>query len=344
MTYTPDLKWEDVPQRVAHLLPRALFLKEAHLQAAAESHLLVNTFVTWVPASNTLAIYAVREPVKSAAEKYRHIMGVQPVEFRSIAQPNWDEEVLIKSAALPGVAPAFDFANRALGATPLSNAIVSGLMAGGVGYGTGALLENLFPERYLERGKLRRTLGLVGAGAGVGLGFNNALANSRRMNTSIWKGWVTPNDAAGAYTPKTKAAEARIKEAFTPLQGSGIMLADPALNEPTISVPQFNNAIWSDTRRGMTHGFNQHTPPAYAAAASGMMTGLSTGLQSPIIRPSDVIRGIASAGVGLATANLAGRTLSAMAGLTPEAQNKLQDMGLWGGMMHAIVPSMLGMR
>lgn len=333
---TPDLQWEDVPGRVAHLLPRALFLKEAHLQAATESNLLANTFVTWLPATNTLAVYSLREPVKTAADKYKAMMGVQPVEFRPIAQPCWDDEVLIKSAGIPGVAPAFDFANRSLGATPLSNSLVSGLMLGGLGYGTGALVENLFPERYVQRGKLRKTLGLLGAGAGVGLGFNNALANSRRMHTNIWRGWVTPNNAI-----EQQAGE---KKAFTPLRGSGIGMDDPALNAPVIHVPSFNNAIWNDTRRGMLGGFEQHTPPAYAAAASGLMTGLGTGLQSPIIRPSDVIRGIASAGVGLATANVAGRALSALAGLTPEAQNKLQDMGMWGGMMHAIVPSMLGMR
>jgi hypothetical protein len=41
---------------------------------------------------------------------------------------------------------------------------------------------------------------------------------------------------------------------------------------------------------------------------------------------------------------VAGKALSALAGLTPEGQNKLQDMGLWGGMMHAIVPSIFGRR
>jgi hypothetical protein len=65
-------------------------------------------------------------------------------------------------------------------------------------------------------------------------------------------------------------------------------------------------------------------------------------MQSPIIRPIDVIHGIASAGVGLATATLAGKALSAMAGLTPAGQAKLQDLGLWGGMMHAVVPSLFG--
>jgi ABC-type Mn2+/Zn2+ transport system permease subunit len=94
----------------------------------------------------------------------------------------------------------------------------------------------------------------------------------------------------------------------------------------------------------MQNGFQTHTPPAYAAATTGLMTGLSAGTSSPIISPATVIRGIASAGVGLATANIAGRALSAMAGLTPEGQHKLQDMGLWGGMMHAIVPAMMGFR
>jgi hypothetical protein len=116
------------------------------------------------------------------------------------------------------------------------------------------------------------------------------------------------------------------------------------LNTPSIPVHQFNQAVWRDTQKGMSNGFATHTPPAYAAATTGLMTGLSAGSRSPIISPMDVIHGIASAGVGLATANIAGRTLSALAGLTPEGQNKLQDMGLWGGMMHAIVPPMMGFR
>ena len=72
------------------------------------------------------------------------------------------------------------------------------------------------------------------------------------------------------------------------------------------------------------------------------MTGISQAQRSPIIRPIDVIHGIASAGVGLATATVAGKALSALAGLTPAGQARLQDIGLWGGMMHAIVPSMFG--
>ncbi len=47
------------------------------------------------------------------------------------------------------------------GPSPLSNALVGSLLTGGLGYGTGWLLEHLFPERYVQRGKLPRTLGQV---------------------------------------------------------------------------------------------------------------------------------------------------------------------------------------
>jgi len=120
--------------------------------------------------------------------------------------------------------------------------------------------------------------------------------------------------------------------------------ASGSLNTPFIPVQQFNQAVWRDTQKGMSNGFATHTPPAYAAATTGFMTGLSAGSRSSIISPMNIIHGIASAGVGLATANIAGRTLSALAGLTPAGQNTLQDMGLWGGMMHAIVPPMMGFR
>jgi len=205
----------------------------------------------------------------------------------------------------------------------------------GAGYGAGALMENLFPERYLSRGTLRRNLGLLGLGAGGALGLNNAYAMSRRRpDIGFWKSWVTPNNTSIHKPPQMPAQEKVGFASFQPQFNNASLFA------PTVSVPQFNQAAWQDVQRGMYTGGSQFTPPSYAAAATGIMSGISTAQNSPIIRPVDVIRGIASAGVGLATANVAGRALSAMAGLTPAGQEKLQDMGLWGGMMHAIVPSM----
>jgi hypothetical protein len=181
-------------------------------------------------------------------------------------------------------------------------------------------------------------MGAAGLLFGAGLGANNAYANSRALKTNFFQGLLTPNTTPVKYSSD-------IKTAFNFHPGPNPMVpGDSGLYSPTVSVPQFNSAAWNDVQRGMAYGYQNHTPPQFAAATTGLMTGISTNNRSPIIRPIDVIHGIASAGVGLATANVAGRALSALAGLTPAGQNKLQDMGLWGGMMHAIVPQLFGSR
>jgi hypothetical protein len=62
------------------------------------------------------------------------------------------------------------------GPTPLSNGIVASLLMGGLQRRDAGRAD--VPERYLQRGKLRRTLGTPGAAGGVGLGLNNAYANA----------------------------------------------------------------------------------------------------------------------------------------------------------------------
>lgn len=328
-------QWKEVPDRVSALLPHVVCVQQEHLKAALAADLIGQTYATWQPDTNTVTVYAPEIPAETRRTKYAEMLGRQ-CTFDTVKQPNWEKEILIKTAGIPGIAPAFDYAQKAMGgATPLTNALLIGLTAGGLGYGAGALAENLFPERYLERGKLRRTLGALGALSGLGYGSMAAHVNAKANDKSWLQGWTIPN----ASTPKHPLP--RVKKGWL----------DPSIygnsgfaGGPPISVPDMNEAIWRDTQKGLMNGFDRHTPPAYAATAAGFMSGLSTGTRSPIIRPSDVISGIASAGVGLATATVAGKALSALAGLTPAAQEKIQDMGLWGGMMHAIVPAMMGLR
>lgn len=324
--------WQRVPDTVALLLPLAARAKVAYYNHKDPDLISPREYATWQPYTDSVRIYRhTMVPIEKKADTSEHSFIYTVPD----AYPRWDQEIIIKQAAIPYVSGAFDFAHQALGGPrPLSNAIVTSLLGGGLGYGAGALVEQLFPKKYLERGKLRRTLGLTGALGGVALGLNNAYANSKVLNTSLLRGLLTRNDSV-LDDPDVPLP---VKKAF-----QSNSFGQP-LYQPTISVPQFNNAVWRDVNQGLA--FNQpfRTPPAYAAAATGLMSGLSAGRNSPIIRPTDVIRGIASAGVGLATATVAGKALSALAGLTPAGQQKLQDMGLWGGMMHAIVPSIFGMR
>lgn len=335
MTTTPTIyEWQTVPARIATLLPLAVQLKAAHEQAATSHNLLATTVATWEPEVNLVTLYAPEQTNKTASAGYVAEMktagyGAAVVTYGP-AQPDVAEEIIIKAGSLvPGLPPIWNTGNKLLGGpTPLSNGLMTGLLAGGLGYGAGTLAEQFFPERYLERGKLRRTLGLMGALSGVGLAGVNSYANARALRTSMLRGLLTNNKTPVVYPYQEKMT----KKSF----------ANNPLFAPTVSVPQFNSAAWQDVNMGMYRGFQNHTPPQFAAATTGLMTGISTNMRSPIIRPVDVINGIASAGVGLATATVAGKALSALAGLTPAGQAKLQDVGLWGGMMHAIVPSLFG--
>ena len=291
------------------------------------------------------------------------------------------------------------------GPSPLSNALVGGLLTGGLGYGTGWLLEHLFPERYVQRGKLRRTLGLAGllGGAAPGVAQYAAnTANAREAGKPLgwWKGLVTltaqvpvnpaaldraQNRAAGAgpygatydqgtgqYVPNKvlEAAAAGLAE-FPPLPdylaASIAGLLKTAFDNPSgvglraVPMDAFNRAIWNDVRAGMTAARNpygtkspwgdntqdMHTPPQLGAATSGLVTGIQEmyGGQS-VLSPAHFVRGLATAGVDLATAKIVGGTLGALGGLTPVAQEKLQDMEAWGGLIrvHGTIRRFLGTR
>jgi hypothetical protein len=367
--YTPYVEWRRVPQRVVELLPHALSAKLAHDRAAVLAGISQTTAATWMPELNAITVYAPAPLSKTALDIYERETadGDRNVAVVSMdVTPNWDEEIVIKRGSfIPGLSTVWNGGNSLLGGpTPLSNGIVASVLGAGAGYGAGALAENLFPERYVERGKLRRTLAAMGALGGVGIAGVNSYANARALRTSMLRGLLTNNKTPVVYPSEQE------KQSFDQFGDGGFLnqqmnqqmgmnalqrfnqqqfeqqsfnqQSPPPMYQPTVPVAQFNNAMWNDVRKGMTNGFDNHTPPQYAAATTGLMSGISANNNSPIIRPIDVVTGIASAGVGLATAHVVGKTLSALAGLTPAGQNKLQDMGLWGGMMHAIVPSMFG--
>lgn len=361
--------WERVPLLVAKLLPVAVRIQKEHVKTAEALGLLAHTALTWLPTRNELHVYPAFEVSDRAQDTYKVAMfeEVSPKTFfvSRHAQPDWNCEILIKKGALfPAVGKAWDFANTALGGSrPLSNALISGLALSGLGYGAGTLMENLFPERYVERGRLRKTLATAGALGGLGFGAANAYANARATNNPYWKGWFVPNNApvplpsrppqtgilSSPHQPQTmladNAPDLDVKQARQMESG---------LFAPSIPVDAFNRVVWNDVRKDSNMnnpygtkspwGSNEqplHTPPALASATTGLVSGIGAMANSPIISPATVVSGLASAGVGLATAHLAGRALGALAGLTPEAQNKLQDMGLWAGMLHAVIPPVL---
>jgi hypothetical protein len=321
--------WANVPNVVAALVENGLKLRATYEKIAAVNGDLLGSALAWHVGDDMLHVYRLKKGNAVAlSDRIRYFDARE-------RQPNLDEEMILKQAAIPGLSHVSGFLHSIPTGkpTPLSHAIASSVMLGGLGYGTGALLENLFPETYLQRGKLRRNLALAGALGGIGLGAGSAYATSKKLRQGFWPSVITPND-----TPVQEYPGAPEKQGVFQVNISGIGLGPtPQLYSPSVSVPQFNNTTWNDARNYMMTGNPAYTPPHYAAMATGIMSGASAAQNSSIIRPVDVIRTIASAGVGLATANVAGRALSAMAGLTPAGQEKLQDLGLWGGMLHSVI-------
>jgi len=302
-------------------------------------------------------------------------------------QPSADW-ILVKSAGPAAATGGSGWSLSSLAdSRPLSTAIVGSLLTGGAGYLGGTVLEHLFPERFVRRGRLRKTLGLLGLGLGAIPGALNTVAHRRSAaEAGQPMGWlealttadknvpVSPRSApalesqrrlqdprlaikAGSELlvgelPLTERRSAEmLKAAFAPADGFGGTGLRP------VPVDAFNQAIWNDVRKGMTPRNNpygtkspwgdntqpMHTPANYGAAASGVVSGVQSlyGGQS-VLSPRHFIKGLATAGTDVATAHVVGGALGALGGLTPEAQNKLQDIGLWGGMIRGIVGSLFG--
>jgi hypothetical protein len=238
------------------------------------------------------------------------------------------------------------------GHSPLTLALASGLIGGGLGYGAGVALEHILPERFVQRGKLRRTLGLAGALPGPLFSAWMASAAKRiPLENGQPRGWFQaitdhpwPGGEAktGSETDIWEELHIKLADQLTP---SG------ALYLPTIPVDAFNNAIWNDVRPGQTAAGNPygtkdpfgtdeqqlHTPPPIAAAVSGLITGIARQQGTSLLSPVQIISALANAGVGLGTAAVTGKILGALGGLNPQTQQSLQRMGAWAGLLQTAV-------
>lgn len=304
----------------------------------------------------------------------RVISGVQSVTSEAEGHPpdpeNW---IRIKraDATLGIAAKPFEWAGKLNGGpSPLSNAIVGGLLGGGAGYLGGAAIEHLFPERFVGRGRLRKSLGMLGAGMGAIPGAWQAQQNLRHSQlagkplgaSALW----TPNEQVPINPGTIDSSNQLLKGSSYPVPeillkaAAGYAQDMFAAGSGVQSIPRdaFNNAIWNDVRKGMTASQNpfgtksqwgddsqgMHTPPPVAAAAVGLVTGVDEMYGRPsLLSPQHFINGLAAAGVDLATAHVAGGVLGALGGLKPAAQEQLQNMGVWGGLVRGVVGSVLGM-
>lgn len=404
--------WKQVPNLVAERYKEAANIK--HTLAKVIKHLPVADpgygHVYWNPENKTVWAVLSDGDTDQVHQKWHNalkaISGVNNVrtesEYGPYNDPDW---IRIKRAsALSWLGKPYEWAGKLTGGpSPMSNALVSGLLGAGLGYGGGMLAEHLLPERFVRRGRLRKTLatlgGLGGAALHIPQGMANAGINREATGKSHWLRSFMRGDNAQQMAPHEldfqrhyynqpqptyyqnqfqntpqlqtakialqkfpvssrlkKANEEFIKQAFQP---SGLF-GSPGVPLRPVPVDSFNQVIWNDVHNGRNSSQSNpygtrspysdntdvpHTPPAHAAAATGLVSGVQQMYGgSPLLSPKHFIRGLAAAGVDAATAHVAGGVLGALGGLTPAAQKQLQDIGVWSGMIRGVTGSVLGLR
>lgn len=315
----------------------------------------------------------------------RAIPAVRAVKTEAETGPYGDDKwIRIKAANLSWLNKPYEIAGSLTGGpSPFSNAIVSSLLGAGLGYGGGWLAEKFLPERYFEKGKLRRRAAMLGAAGGALSAMPNAFANMSINRQSTGSPQVLKSFFMGDQH-QTLSPEVQNFQEF--MRGTGGIktsewkkIREVARTFPVVDlsfqkfamstgvemmrpvpVDAFNRAIWNDVHNGVNsaranpygtrdiysdNSDQLHTPPINAAAATGLVSGIQQMYGNPpLLSPRHFINGLANAGLDMMTARVAGGVLGVLGGLRPEAQQKLQDIGVWSGMIRGVTGSIFGLR
>lgn len=267
------------------------------------------------------------------------------------------------------------------GPRPVSTLLAGGLLGAGVGYGLGAIGEQFLPERWFEKGKLRRTGavlgGLGGALPGTLWGFGSMSSNPAHPGWRAWfNGWpLRPQDRQHptsygdmlqrsrqhltsppqifqqestaptlAPMPEKIASSSFLKDAVAGLQAQFPETGGEFVTKVAWSSTGFDGDVDIPVDR-----FNRvvwedpYTPVQLRAATTGLLESAALVRNGqPVVTPGDVARIAVGMGSGTASGWLVGKTLGALAGLKPDAQRSLQQAGTWAGILQAVVPMAFG--
>lgn len=347
-----NLSWQDVPEQA---VVYANAVRDTYNKVAKA--LLPGTYA-WINPYDSRVVVDKSGDVSICLEKEAIAHDVcQPMDSLSEGPP-W---IMIKSARDLLMSDVFGpvaqtlmlkpsrFSNAIGGATPLASMLAGGLLSAGLGYGAGALAETLAP-RVFEKGKTRKRLaalgGVLGAIPGAGLGALGMSTWGSKLNPerdrSSWNAFVRPNVLFGSpatvASPINKAAEALRTiqpEISEEMQKAADMFGGmaPSISLEPIPVDAFNRLVLNDP----------FTPPNMQAATLGVVNAASN-LNGPsrFVSPMDIARIGLGMGAGYVQATIGGKVLGALAGVTPEAQRTLQNVGVVAGAIKSVVPGLFG--
>lgn len=195
------------------------------------------------------------------------------------------------------------------GPRPVTNTLIGAALGAGLGFAGGAVADALAPDDVLEPSALKKRFALLGAALGGAPGLIQAYQNLRANKT--------PFDTVDHIAEDLKFREKQSVDLFSPL----------------IPANRFAAQLMAD----------DFTPAHLKSTAAGMIQAASASTGSSWVSPWDVARIAFATGAGAASGILVGKTLGALAGLSPQAQKSLQTTGWWSGLIKATVPRALSL-
>lgn len=283
-----------------------------------------------------------------------HIKGIKAVKYEPETSPKKETGpwIQVKEASLGAIAKPIAWAGGWHpdgvaklfgGPNPLSATIASGALGAGAGYLTGMGIEHFAPGIF-EKGKLRKTLGVLGGLGGALPGAMTGINNMYAGNS-----WLDPVGAApkpgypDPLTPKSASAISFINDILDNLASINPSLkpyiekyADAYFtsgvanfNVREIDKDRFNRAVWDDP----------YLPDVYKGMTSGVLEGASQISNTPkLVSLGDIVNLGVGAGSGYVAGRVVAGTLGALAGITPQAKDMLQRAGIFAGLIKNTIP------
>ena len=220
--------------------------------------------------------------------------------------------------------------------SPLAAMLTSGLLGSGLGYGAGYLGEKLMPEKW-KKGRLRKTLAVLGGLAGAAPGAAYALANvgaEEPWNSSIFMSEPKlEGDTSGRFLAPvkyTQAVDNFVKKAFTGGTGAG--------GVPPVNINKLGQTLWEvgaspeTAAATMSSVYAAHQLPG--GVGPGYVTPHQTGLLSTMM-------GAAGGGMmGYATGWGVGKALGVLTGMPTGTRKTLNRAGATLGVINSLMPRM----
>lgn len=214
-----------------------------------------------------------------------------------------------------------------------------GTLAGiGIGGGIGYLLNKLDEHKGEESEDTWRKplLGAILGGLpfwGYGLARNSWDYDRNGEHTiSLWDRWTMDDDTFWKQDVPKQNYDAWVenqRKFYKPASADLVKTSEWVTNMGAIPVNAFNETTWVDASRG-------RTPMEAAGFVTNTLNQTRNRVGSNLVSPGQVINTMVNAGIGYGTAWLAGKTLGALAGVSPATQQKLCEIGTWGGMLGGI--------